>query len=326
SGKTGLVHNIIRAATKVPWMVVVGIDAQPGAVEFGPWERAMVALARSVGAGEEIFAALMAEAERRGALMKERGWRNWQCSEAEPHIMTVIDEVQLITEDNRTKAEREGEPTRGDQLAELAGLIRKFGMSLVIATQYPTDKYVPFKVVNQVTYRIGLRTETDTADRVIFGEDAKEVGWRACKLPADQPGYFYIKGAGFDSPVICLTDDLPDSVLERVQKEAAEVTVEVLRAGVPAGSGGELVPVGVSPATAGMRHDPEEDVVEAVLVEPTTRRDKVLWSVQNASGVVHRGDIQQHWGMDQKTADKYLKVLEEDGLVVKVGPARYVKA
>ncbi|MFI7042621.1 FtsK/SpoIIIE domain-containing protein [Microbispora rosea] len=332
AGKTGLVHNMIRAATKIPWMAVIGVDAQEGAVEFGPWERAMVALARDVTQTERLLDAIQAEANRRGAIMAANGWRNWPCTPEDPHLKTFIDEFQII---NRIKpvyvenvdGKKERQPTPGERVANMSRELRKYGFSFVVATQYPTKEGgLPPELKEQVFYSIGLRVKSGVADRAIFGEDAKDRGYTPSTLPSDQPGYFYIEGGEHTHPVICLTDDLPDSVLERVQREAAEVTVEVLRATVPAGAGGELVPVGVSPAPAGTRLEPEEDVVEAVLVEPTTNRDKVLYSVQSAPGVVHRGDIQKDWKMDQKTADKYLTLLQEEGLVVKVGPARYVKA
>lgn len=316
AGKTGLVHNMIRAATKIPWMAVIGVDAQEGAVEFGPWERAMVALARDVTQTERLLDAIQEEANRRGGIMAANGWRNWPCTSEDPHLKTFIDEFQII---NRAAL--------GARVANMSRELRKYGFSFVVATQYPTkDGGLPPELKEQMFYAIGLRVKSGVADRAIFGEDAKDRGWTPSTLPSDQPGYFYIEGGEHVAPIICLTDDLPDKVLARVQKEAAEVTVEVLRTSTPAGAGGELVPIGVSPAPAGTRPDPEEDVVDAVVVEPTTRRDKVLYSVQTAPGVVHRGDIQKEWRMDQKTADKYLKELEEEGLVVKVAPARYVKA
>ncbi|HEU4752822.1 MAG TPA: hypothetical protein VFU47_06910, partial [Armatimonadota bacterium] len=325
AGKTGLVHNIIRAATMIPWMAVIGVDAQEGAVEFGPWERAMVALARDVAQTERLLDAIQAEANRRGGIMSANGWRNWPCTPEDPHLKTFIDEFQILT---RAKLPAGAEHKNlGERVAAMSRELRKYGMSFVVATQYPTkDGGLPPELKEQMFYAIGLRVKSGVADRAIFGEDAKDRGWVPSTLPSDQPGYFYIEGGEHVQPIICLTDDLPDSVLERVQREAAEVTVEVLRAGVPAGAGGELVPVDDFPAPAGGLPDPEEDVVDAVVVEPTTRRDKVLFSVQNAPGVVHRGDIQKEWRMDQKTADKYLKELEEEGLVRKVAPARYVKA
>jgi hypothetical protein len=302
SGKTGTVHVLIREAVHIPWLAVVGIDAKPGAVEFTPWERSMAALGRGAQQSQALLERVRDGMQARGQRMNERGWRNWVPTPEEPHILVVIDEVQVLVDAGMA-----------DLLNELASLMRAFGGSLLLATQYPTDKYLPVKVKEQMTYRIGLKTEGDVADRVIFGENASKEGWTPSKLPARDVGSFFIRGPGYDAPIQCRTDILDDHELSVSQRRApAAVPVDGATWGTVTASAGMVE------LEAG--EDPDTYEVEEM---PRNTEARVLWAFGGTGIVMHRTALESATGLTQKTVDNYLKTLEAKGVVVKVGRAQY---
>jgi hypothetical protein len=171
SGKSNLIQVIIRYLIHLPWVAVIGVDLKPGAPELGRWRGRIAGLARTPAQTMAVLTALCADLESRGEIMDSRGWRKWRPTAAEPHIMVIIDEAQGVM----------ALPGGAALLVKVAALLRAYGGTLILATQYPTKGSIPPPVKEQMPQSIGLRVKTATATAAIFGPDAAD-RWRAHEL------------------------------------------------------------------------------------------------------------------------------------------------
>lgn len=300
AGKSTLIQVLIRALTHIPWVAIVGLDMKPGAPELGRWDGKLAYLGRSADDAKEVLEALIAGLTARGNTMAERGWQKWKPSREEPHIVLIVDEAQEINEAGL-----------GGKLSRVAALLRAYGGSLVLATQYPKDKNLPATVKQQMTQVIGLKTRDAVADRVIFGQDADKEGWTPHKLEIHK---FLIQSDEYDIPTVAKGFYLDEDDLPRAVAEAPAPTLIEPRTMALSGS-----PRGVLTA-ADAEADPDTWEAE-VLPEDALQRVFAALKFEDT----HRKEIEQFTGYTQKTVDKYLAQLIRDKRAVKVKRAWYRK-
>lgn len=299
SGKSVIVQILMRALTRIPWVSVIGIDLGFGATELGPWEPKVEGIGKSVEDAAFIFPLLIEELERRGSVMAERGWKTWRATPEEPFIALVIDEMQVLTENGYTQ-----------MIITLAKLLRKYGGFLVLATQYPTKGAMPPEVKQQLQQTIGLRVKNATADRVMFGDDAKSDGWEAHRLPKHR---FYIESFAYTEPIMAksfyLTEEEIDQVIlasppaVRVRKSTCDLRAAMDRPAIQ-----DVAKVSMEKQRVSRKEVNREAVLKALSPSET-----------------HRKDLQEATGLDQKTVDNHLSALIKEGKVEKLGPAKYAR-
>lgn len=297
AGKSTLLQVIIRALTHIPWVAVIGLDMKPGAPELGRWDGKLAYIGRNASDAQEVLNALIDGLEARGQLMNERGWQKWKPTREEPHIVLIVDEAQEISEAGLR-----------DELSRVAALLRAYGGTLILATQYPKDSNLPSTVLQQMTQTIGLKTKNSTADRVIFGQDADRDGWTPHKLEIHK---FLIQSDDYTEPCVAKGFYLDDDDLPRAVAEAPSPT-QVDHQTLPLSR----------PNLRIIAAEDDSDIVEAeILPEDALARVYAALNFEET----HRTDIERFTGLTQKTVDKYLAQLIAEGRAVKVRRAVYRK-
>jgi DNA-binding transcriptional ArsR family regulator len=254
-----------------------------------------------------VLSVLTAGMERRGGQMKARGWQKWEATPAEPHIVCIVDEAQEVK-----KAKLDG------LLADLAALLRKYGGTLGLATQYPSDKNLPTTVKQQMRQVIGLRTLDQVAGRVIFGESADAEGWRTWKLTDHR---FYIQNeTEYTTPLQAKGYFLDKARLARIIDAApAPVRVDTTTwSSAPAEAASPpprptYAAAGALPAgVPDMNQVSDLDIVDAVVVDDDPD-ERILSAI--GRGVDMVALIVEETGMSKPTVHRRLRKLEADGLV-----------
>lgn len=300
AGKSTLLQVIIRALTRIPWVAIVGLDMKPGAPELGRWDGKLAFIGRNSSDAKMVLEALIVGLEARGTVMAERGWQKWKPTREEPHIVLIVDEAQEISEAGLR-----------DELGRVAALLRAYGGTLILATQYPKDSNLPSTVLQQMTQTIGLKTKNSTADRVIFGQDADKEGWTPHKLEIHK---FLIQSDDYDIPTVAKGFYLDEDDLPRAVAEAPAPTLIESRTMALSGPA-----VGVLTA---VHPEVDPDTWEAeILPEDALQRVHAALRFEDT----HRKEIEAFTGFTQKTVDKYLAQLIHEKRAVKVRRAWYRK-
>lgn len=205
AGKSTLINRIVQLLAKIPHVAVLGVDATSGATEFKPWSGVMHVVANTADEIEALFDQVMNECARRGDIMSKNGWKNFRCTVADPFMVLIVDEAQKVKE---FKLDR--------KLAGIAAEIRKYGGCVIVATQYPTAPNLPKAITANLPQKIGLRTDGETADRVIFGNNATRNGWSPSVLiPPGRDGSFLIRSKSYGKPVLARCHYVSEAVVER---------------------------------------------------------------------------------------------------------------
>jgi len=297
AGKSNLMQVIIRMLTHIPWVAVVLVDLTPGATEFTRWAGRVAAVVTSTDDTRLALDLLKEEFNRRGDLMTERGWQNWKPTALEPQIVFIVDEAQGIAHAKLHK-----------KLNNVAALARKYGGTLILATQHPKDDNLPTDVKVQMRQTIGLRTKDEGASRVIFGEGATKDGWNTKRL--DNNRFLIETEHGYRDPLQAKATYLSGEVLANEVMTTPHVTAV------------REITWPIESSTAPAIEDHEQDVIDAQLVEPSTT-EKVYEALHEDGSVTHRTEIEQLTGLHQTNVDLHLKQLIKLGRAEKVGRARY---
>lgn len=315
SGKSGVISALIDRLAPLPNVALIGMDLKPGAPELGKWKSVLFMLAKTPDECRTVFEALDAEAMRRGRLMEERGWRKWVATAAEPQIVVIIDEVQILVQ-NRMKK----------YIIHVAGTYRALGITLVVATQHPKDENLPATVTNNCSQKIGLATESDDADRVIFGRQATRTGWTPSTIiPATRQGSFLIRSPIYTKPCLAravyMSDEDIDIRAERYMPQRTRIEQwqnHQMAGQAPTAAIGTTMVV-----TANVVDREREEIVDAVLV--TAPAEAVLDAVEAGYGTLSK--IVEYTGVPRATVIRWLKHLQESGAIVQAGPRQpYRKA
>lgn len=299
AGKSGLMNTIIRAYRQRRNTAMIGIDLKPGAPEFSPWDRAWYYLADSPEKAKFALAALLYGLNRRGDVMKERGWRKWKCTPAEPGVALFVDEVQLAGEHGLMK-----------DLEKLAGISRAYGFEMILATQRPVDKNLPTVIYGALVQIFGLRVDPK-ADRVVFGETANQDGWTPSKLPKDG-GRFLVQAPAYTTPLPARGHWMEDEDVAEENATGPEAVQLDFVMGHMFVTSGEVEPVDVDLVGSGGQ-EAHMDIVDAVVVEDTGPRGKVLEAVRDGIGTP--AAIAKTSGIPVRTVKLYLAELAAVGAI-----------
>lgn len=310
AGKSGVVNMVIRALARIPTVAIIGIDMKPGAPEFGKWEPVMHALARTPDEASSILDQLKIGLQYRGSIMAANGWRKWRPSKAQPFIVIMVDEIQEL---KRARLEK--------KLDDIAAIIRAYGGCILVATQYPTKANLSATIKSNCLQKIGLRTEDQVGDRVIFGESATRLGWRPSTMPSNREGSFLIKSPEYKRPLLGRAFWLEDDEIDREAALWGPQRTAVDDATWNPVASGESLSVTVSASGAvELRKDTGggSEIVDAVIVDDDPR-ERVYDALRRRSRVP---DIAEDAGLSRPTVYRHLKALSEQGLAT--SPARGV--
>lgn len=303
AGKSGIVNAIILALAKLPFVAMLGIDLKPGATELGPWRGVMHALADDPLKAKVMLEALIQGMHRRGEIMRQRGWRKWRPTAAEPIIVLIVDEVQELK-----FAGLMGLLTR------VSALARAFGFVLVVATQHPKDKLLPTEITANLTQKIGLRTETASAARVIFGEDATRLGWRTNLIPGNRKGSFLVRSEEHGKPILArgywIDEDHVPEMARRFEDSCTAIDAGTWEGHIERFAPRAIEPDdGTDPVPPG--EDPD-DIVDAIIVE-NDPQDLVLMTI--AAGHGKPDSIAAMTGVPKRTVNEIIKRLKAQGRI-----------
>lgn len=256
AGKSVLMNRIIQLLAKIPTVAMLGVDATSGATEFTPWSGVMHVVANTADEIDTLFDQIMNECIRRGDIMSAHGWKNFRCTPVDPFMVVIVDEAQKVKN------------FRLDQkLSLICAEIRKYGGCVIVATQYPTAPNLPKAITANLPQKIGLRTDGETADRVIFGNNATRTGWSPSVLiPPGRDGSFLIRSKSYGKPLLARCHYVDEKVVEREnarwRHHATAINGIDLRA-VPS-----VKHERVEPGTV-LTLEAAEDVVEAEVMDDT---------------------------------------------------------
>jgi hypothetical protein len=188
SGKSGVVNALVGYLTACRDAALWGVDLKRG-VELKPWRPVFQRLATTLPEVEELLLDAVVLMDQRLDELAGSG-RLWSPSPFKPALVVVVDEQSLVKESREAI----------DALEKLAVLGRAAGITLILATQYPTKESIGSSVlVEQVTVAVGLRVRTPLSSRVLFGEDAKQAGWAPHAI-AGGPGHLYLRTPDLNVP------------------------------------------------------------------------------------------------------------------------------
>lgn len=136
-----------------------------------------------------------------------------------PLVWIVIDECHVPIRDERVQ----------DALQQIATRGGKFGVGLLLITQYPSTENIPAKVRNIPTTGCCLSVTTGDAAKMVLKEGWKQAGMDPVQgLDPDlNAGAFYLRGPGLKSPstpwVLGRSDYLDDNEARSVLVDALEL-------------------------------------------------------------------------------------------------------
>lgn len=298
AGKSGVVNMIIRALCRIPTVAIIGIDMKPGAPELGKWEQVMHTLAKTPEQASIVLDQLKAGLTYRGSIMSERGWRKWRPTKAQPFIVIIVDEIQEL---KRARLER--------KLDDIAAIIRAYGGCIVVATQYPTKPNLSATIKANCLQKIGLRTEDQVGDRVIFGESATRLGWRPSTIPASREGSFLIKSPEYKRPLLGRAFWQEDDEIDAEAALWAPQRTPVDDATWNPVTTGERLSVDVS-ASGAVELVKGEEIVDAVIVDDDPR-ERVYDALRRRRKVA---EIAEDAGVSRASVYRHLEALRDQGL------------
>jgi DNA-binding transcriptional ArsR family regulator len=314
AGKSGVVNMIIRALARIPTVAIIGIDMKPGAPELGKWEKVMHTLARTPDEASMVLDQMKAGLMYRGGIMSANGWRKWKPTRHQPFIVLIVDEIQEL---KRARLER--------KLDDLAAIIRAYGGCIVVATQYPTKPNLSATIKANCLQKIGLRTEDQVGDRVIFGESATRLGWRPSTIPSNREGSFLIKSPEYKRPLLGRAYWLEDDEIDSEAALWGPQRTAVDDATWNPVDGAERVSVAaVEPGRVVLTKSPEdgsEEIVDAVIVDDDPR-ERVLDALRRRS---KPNEIADDAGVSKASVYRHLSALREQGLAENPSRGRWVR-
>ncbi|MGH1505078.1 MAG: FtsK/SpoIIIE domain-containing protein [Acidimicrobiales bacterium] len=193
SGKSGVINSLLYALAGLQHVALVGVDLKR--VELAPWRSRFTALEVDGSGVDGLFGRLRGEIERREQLLESLGERAWR-TELGPWLVFIIDEFAelTVTDLNRLievsqlpksretdqeisdmmKAARHSLGLRSGILESFARKCRALGVTMTIATQYPTSDVVDTQVRSQFEIRLMCRVASKEQVKVGLGGGMEE--------------------------------------------------------------------------------------------------------------------------------------------------------
>jgi S-DNA-T family DNA segregation ATPase FtsK/SpoIIIE len=309
AGKSGVINALIGYLSACEDAALVGIDLK-GGLELGPWARVFAPgmIARTLPDARRLLRALTALMDVRMGEMAGAD-RDWPYSPQRPAVVMVVDEQSLVKNDRDALR----------LLEEVVVLGRALGITVIMGTQYPTKGAIGSPaLVEQITVTIGLRVRSQTASRVLFGEQADREGWRPHEIPAELKGGLYLEAPGADRPRLARAWYVTDEkVREMVARYAGRRPVLGLDAARP-----ENLPVdGVRAGSARPNYSKPDNGDGSGGGEA----DPILEALRTAGpDGLTMGQLLALVEMPRSTVNLRLDTLRDDGLVDRPERGRYV--
>ncbi|MGP9023216.1 hypothetical protein ACT1U9_33030 (plasmid) [Streptomyces sp. BR1] len=235
SGKSTVLRAILDGLTSTNDRIIIGIDLGSYGSGFGPYRKAMDAVACTTADARRVLEWALAVGMKRPSLFDRFGMGlNWESSRERPGITVVIDEFPALV----TAAKQEYIPEPDEELMEekplrldalvqqLALTSAKSDVTLVVATQAVTkDRIGSNAWLSELPVQVMCACDTDDI-KLIAGGGAMAQGWRPDRLlPAmgnainDASVCYVLAGADYCEPIpyrACITDD--DEALRRAEE------------------------------------------------------------------------------------------------------------
>ncbi len=212
SGKSSIINSLLYALSALSNVAIVAVDLKR--VELSPWRDRLTVLAVEGREVDGVLVQLRTEIERREQLLQELGEREWR-AELGPWLVFLVDEFAELTvaDLNRLIEATQAEQTtqadnavhsmmrrarsslgiRSGILESFARKCRALGVTIIVATQYPTADVVDTQVRSQFSLRFMCRVSSKEQVKVCLGNGMEEhVDVR--DLSPDQPGSFVVAG------------------------------------------------------------------------------------------------------------------------------------
>ncbi|GAA2439516.1 FtsK/SpoIIIE domain-containing protein [Streptomyces glaucus] len=196
-GKSGAVNVLAANLVACDDVALAGIDMKPGALELGPWQQNMVALADDPDTARQVLIWLKGEMTRRGKYLatlrgpKGERVKKWT-REHGKYIVLIIDELAELLRQA---------PDVAAELMTLMQVSRAMGIRIIAATQSPSEQAFGGKGTDtrqQFGTRIGLPVNEPTPINMIMGTGAYGQGWRLDEL--DLPGKTMVSSERYTEP------------------------------------------------------------------------------------------------------------------------------
>ena len=170
-------------------VIIWAIDLKKG-MELGPWQECIDRLATTPEQAATLLRDATAILQARAEYLAEHGRRTWEPSSEMPALVIIIDEYAELAEQS---------PDAMDYTDSIARLGRALAVTLVAATQRPTQKAMGQGAVrSQMDMRICFRVREPRDVDLVLGQGMLNAGWNAHKLNA--PGKFLISAPEHDIP------------------------------------------------------------------------------------------------------------------------------
>jgi len=200
SGKSGGLNVLMGNLTACQDVIIWAIDLKKG-MELGPWQECIDRLATTPEQAATLLRDATAILQARAEYLAEHGRRTWEPSSEMPALIIIIDEYAELAEQS---------PDAMDYTDSIARLGRALAVTLVAATQRPTQKAMGQGAVrSQMDMRICFRVREPRDVDLVLGQGMLTAGWNAHKLNA--PGKFLISAPEHDIPrrarAYLVTDD-----------------------------------------------------------------------------------------------------------------------
>src|SRR6202453_2216463 len=189
SGKSGGLNVLMGNLTACQDVIIWAIDLKKG-MELGPWQDCIDRLATTPEQASALLRDAVAILQARAEYLAEHGRRTWEPSSEMPALVIIIDEYAELAEQS---------PDAMDYTDSIARLGRALAVTLVAATQRPTQKAMGQGAVrSQMDMRICFRVREPRDVDLVLGQGMLNAGWHAHKLNA--PGKFLISAPEHDIP------------------------------------------------------------------------------------------------------------------------------
>jgi hypothetical protein len=200
SGKSGGLNVLMANLTACRDVIIWGIDLKNG-MELGPWQECLDRLATTPEQAAALLRDAVAVLQARAEYLRAQGRRTWEPSPEMPALVIIIDEYAELAEQA---------PRTMDETDSIARLGRALAVTLVAATQRPTQKAMGQGAVrSQMDTRICFRVREPRDVDLVLGQGMLNTGWNAHKLNA--PGKFLVSAPEHDIPrrarVYLMTDE-----------------------------------------------------------------------------------------------------------------------
>ena len=189
SGKSGGLNVLMANLTVCQDVIIWAIDLKKG-MELGPWQECIDRLATTPAQAAALLRDAVAILQARAEYLAAYGRRTWEPSPEMPALVIIIDEYAELSEQS---------PDAMDDTDSIARLGRALAVTLVAATQRPTQKAMGQGAVrSQMDMRICFRVREPRDVDLVLGQGMLTAGWNAHKLNA--PGKFLISAPEHDIP------------------------------------------------------------------------------------------------------------------------------